>query len=723
MTASLVPIWVMDFISNLLIMGLSLYCVRMTSRISKIRPNVSLWVFLHWQVVALCVFAFSHAIGHILKRMLVLGGYREAWEIISPFTGGINSMTFVMVGVMTFLYKDMKMASEKYQELDEAKAALQVSADKLQESYGRLEEDAAVIAKQNAELWLTNKELDNTTGRLREANDTLKSFFEAIPDGVFIVDKDMVVKEQNSRLSYFAPHLKVGEPCYDNVDASHSTLCMGCVVKKSLMDGEVHEQEAAMDVAGGGIRHVHNICAPIKDDKGRVVLAVSVLRDITERFEMTERVIKQNEELKVLDKAKSNFIDIASHELRTPLSSILGYADLMAEAEKKGERDNYHTMIEAVQRSSFRLREIIDDLLDVARMESGKLMFKRETFRLQELLERLAGEFEPFYTQRGQKVIMRLDGSIPDIVADYNRLNQVFNNLVSNAIKYTPDGGVITVSAGLVDTHFKDPALDRALRSLGSERPETMLHVTVADTGIGIPRDDLDKIFDRFYEVGDVSQHSSGKSKFMGGGTGLGLSIAKGIVEGHGGRIWAESEGRDERLCPGAVFHVLLPVQGAQAEKPTPAPPPVVREREAPAAPAVEEAAVKPVVLLIEDDPDITRFTSRILERKYAVIGASDGMDGIKKAFEARPDVILLDIWMYGLDGYEVCRILKANPHTKDIPVAFFTASAQKVEIEKGYDAGADDYITKPFTTTELMDRVARLIGEKAGLSAGTEGA
>ena len=138
----------MEFATNLLIMVISVYAIGTSRKMVKNHPNVSLWLYLHWQVIALGIFAFSHSIGHIIKRLLLLGGQEQVWAVISPFSGGINTMAFVVVGILTFLYKDLKMASEKYQDLEEARSIIQESNVKLQESNLRLEEHAGLIARQ-----------------------------------------------------------------------------------------------------------------------------------------------------------------------------------------------------------------------------------------------------------------------------------------------------------------------------------------------------------------------------------------------------------------------------------------------------------------------------------------------------------------------------------------------------------------------------------------------
>ncbi len=241
-----------------------------------------------------------------------------------------------------------------------------------------------------------------------------------------------------------------------------------------------------------------------------------------------------------LDKSKSNFVSVAAHELKTPLTLIEGYAAMIGDLTPQ-ELEQIHTLVQGVHNGIRRLRVMVDDMLDVSLIDNNLLALNFQPVWLNRILKLIKAELQGTITDRNQTLDLRpFPGSDELIFADPERLYQAVKNVVSNAIKYTPDGGTITVD-GRVLTGF--------------------VEMTVQDTGIGISAENLDVIFEKFGQLGNVSLHSSGKTKFKGGGPGLGLPISKGIIEAHGGTIWVESPGYDENACPGATFHILLPLR------------------------------------------------------------------------------------------------------------------------------------------------------------------
>jgi signal transduction histidine kinase len=245
--------------------------------------------------------------------------------------------------------------------------------------------------------------------------------------------------------------------------------------------------------------------------------------------------------LERLDRSKSSFISVAAHELKTPLTLIEGYTSMMNEIAKANSNSRMDTLIEGVNNGIRRLRTIIDDMIDVSLIDNNLLALTFQPFWLNQLLNLARTELVTSIIARKQTLELRLFPGIDQMLfGDPERLYQAFRNILGNAIKYTPDGGKIIVDG----------------RTLPG-----FIEVTVSDTGIGITLEDQETIFEKFNQLGNVALHSSGKSKFKGGGPGLGLPIARGIIEAHGGTIWVESEGHDEKCCPGSKFHVLLPIR------------------------------------------------------------------------------------------------------------------------------------------------------------------
>jgi signal transduction histidine kinase len=266
------------------------------------------------------------------------------------------------------------------------------------------------------------------------------------------------------------------------------------------------------------------------------------------RYEMETRASYLSSELsnmqaklEHLDRSKSNFISVAAHELKTPLTLVEGYTAMMHESFKNGQDGQIDSLIDGVNTGIRRLRSIIDDMIDVSLIDNNLLALNFQPVWLSQLLQLITKEFEGSIVSRGLQFDLRHFAGIEQMLfGDPERLYQAFRNILTNAIKFTPDGGSIIVDGRLL------PGFEE---------------ITVADTGIGISAKDQETIFEKFGQLGNVSLHSSGKTKFKGGGPGLGLPIARGIIEAHGGTIWVESEGHDEKDCPGSTFHILLPIR------------------------------------------------------------------------------------------------------------------------------------------------------------------
>ncbi|HTX89910.1 MAG TPA: HAMP domain-containing sensor histidine kinase [Anaerolineales bacterium] len=245
--------------------------------------------------------------------------------------------------------------------------------------------------------------------------------------------------------------------------------------------------------------------------------------------------------LERLDRSKSNFISVAAHELKTPLTLIEGYSTMMREVSKAEKNGQIESLVDGVNNGIRRLRSIVDDMIDVSLIDNNLLALNFQPLWLHQIFTLIQHEFNESVVNRKQTLeVKEFPGSDMMLFGDPERLYQALRNILNNAIKFTPDGGRITIDG----------------RTLPG-----FVEVTVTDTGIGISLEDQATIFEKFGQVGDVALHSSGKTKFKGGGPGLGLPIARGIIDAHGGTIWVESTGHDENCCPGSTFHVLLPIR------------------------------------------------------------------------------------------------------------------------------------------------------------------
>jgi signal transduction histidine kinase len=271
-------------------------------------------------------------------------------------------------------------------------------------------------------------------------------------------------------------------------------------------------------------------------------------------MEYAAEVARANRELAQLEQAKTDFISIAAHELKTPLTLIQGYVNILRELNI-GEQAT--TLAEGINRGAERMGTIINDMLDLSALDMNQLVLLIEPVNLKSTIQLIITQLEGALANRQQTIDTDNLVSLPAIEADGRRLHQVFKHILTNAIKYTPDGGQIMIASRKIEATKTRPAC---------------VEITVEDTGVGIAPEDRDKIFEKFYRVGDSDLHSTSQTKFMGAGPGLGLAIVKGLVEAHGGQIQAESQGFDLKNYPGSKFIITLPIQatprpGIQTER------------------------------------------------------------------------------------------------------------------------------------------------------------
>ena len=359
--------------------------------------------------------------------------------------------------------------------------------------------------------------------------------------------------------------------------------------------------------------------------------------------------------LEETERLRTEFLGLVSHELRSPLTSIKGSADTLLEEWDALDPAEAREFFRLIAEQAGHMRGLIADLLDAGRMDSGTLSVSPEPTAVADLVERARSTFLTGEAPRG--VAVDLADGLPLVMADRRRIVQVLNNLLANAARHTAAGSVIRVAA----------AAD------GQE-----VAVSVADDGDGVPAEALPQLF---------RKHAGG-----GSGTashGLGLAISKGLVEAHGGRIRAESEGPGQ----GTTVTFTLPAAeaGAVGTKPT-------------RAPSSSRAVERPRILVVDDDPGTLRFVRKALAGEgYAplVTGAPDDFGGLIRA--ERPELVLLDLMLPGRDGMQ---LLEETPELSDLPVIFISGYGRDETIAKAFELGADDYIVKPFSATELLARV-----------------
>lgn len=391
----------------------------------------------------------------------------------------------------------------------------------------------------------------------------------------------------------------------------------------------------------------------------------SAMRQVAARTKDLEDSLR---ELRAAQQAKSEFLSNMSHELRTPLNAIIGFSDLMTrepvDAAAPDRTSVPSEWVEHINASGRHLLELINDILDLAKVEAGRIDLHCEALDLKPVVGAAVAALRPLMVRKGLELVQDI-GPVA-VSADRVRLRQILDNLLSNAIKFTADGGRIDVTA----------------RRVGDE-----VQFSVSDTGVGIAPEDHERVFEEFQQVGDRGSRASG--------TGLGLALTRRLVLAHGGAITVESE-----LGKGSRFTVTLPA----AESPTQPDPAASRTPDA----EVENAAAGSV-LVIEDDVAAVRLLRTYLEHAgYAVRVAGNGPTGLADATSDPPDAIVLDVILPGIDGWEVLRRIKLDPRTWSVPVVMVTVVAEQ---EVGLALGAVDYLVKPIDPAVLVDILGRHIG------------
>lgn len=438
-------------------------------------------------------------------------------------------------------------------------------------------------------------------------------------------------------------------------------------------------------------------------------------REFSLRFELDQnrRALEEsNRKLTELDQIKSRFFANISHELRTPLTLLLTPLEALLHRSRRAFDEETRSVLLTMRSNGLRLLKLINDLLDLVRLESGRMEVQREPVALPEFLHGLANAAKPMADGKRLRLETLVDPALGTVLTDRDKLEKIVLNLLFNALKFTPAGGRV---------------------SLRGEKQADQLVLAVQDTGVGISAQNLPHVFDRFWQADDSSRRRHH-------GTGIGLALVKELVEIQQGSVVVESqEGR------GTTFTVRLPflkVEIATTDlRPAPSPARAAAEAAAPGGAATEELLARlyrqaqrfaissaaletaspgappgngdgatPAILIADDEPDMLRFLKSQLKGQYRVVEAADGAQAVATASRALPDLVLLDMMMPEKDGLQVCRELREHPPTRNIPIILLTARADEETKLAALSAGASDFLSKPFSTTELHVRVRNLV-------------
>jgi signal transduction histidine kinase len=432
------------------------------------------------------------------------------------------------------------------------------------------------------------------------------------------------------------------------------------------------------------------------------------------RFELNQNkkaLEESNQKLVELDQIKNRFFANISHELRTPLTLLLAPLETLMQKYTRSLDGETREVLATMHSNGMRLLKLINDLLDLVRLESGRLEVKHESLNVSDFIRGLASAARQVADDKRLRLETHIDAELDNVVADRDKLEKIVLNLVFNALKFTPAGGRVELRA---------------------EKKNDAFLITVSDTGMGISAKNLPFVFDRFWQADGTS-----KRKYQ--GVGIGLALVKELTEVQGGKVDVQStEGK------GTVFTVRLPYKKAEALA-TPAPAvhkPANEEtgdesedgtvsseewlanlyRRAELFPAMTplQDTLKPVetsrnshlpkALVADDEPDMLRFLKSQLVHHYEVLEAVDGQQAVEKAAQFLPDIILLDMMMPEKDGLQACRELRERTSTQSIPIIMLTARADEETKLAALGAGASDFLPKPFSTTELHVRIKNLV-------------
>jgi len=408
------------------------------------------------------------------------------------------------------------------------------------------------------ELHDSYSRLETLSAELERSEELYKSLMEDSSDAIVVLGPDdsvrMVNKMGEHFFGYTAKEL-VGLPLTKMLLLLNiSNIPKFQRIFRDAAAGAAVAEEMQLVKKGGGVMVALLHASRIRSGSENLVQAI--FRDVTREREIIANLEKSSADLARLNRMKDSFLGLASHELKTPLTIIMGYSELICTDMADRVDKTVLEMIVNIANAASRLDNIIKDMVDVSMIDEKRLQLKMDDVQLNRLIEAAVKELRFFFSMRKQEVVLALDESIPTIRGDALRLMQLLSNILGNAIKFTPDGGKITVTSS---AKYLLRGLPGGQNGAGKEH-HLFLEIAVTDTGIGIDREDQLRIFEKFYEVGNIQEHSSGKVAFKAKGAGLGLSIAKGIVDMHGGEIWVESTGYSPERMPGSTFHILLPL-------------------------------------------------------------------------------------------------------------------------------------------------------------------
>ena len=530
------------------------------------------------------------------------------------------------------------------------------------------EKEGAIIGTGGYQEDITN--LTNSLQELHMEKEYLEALLENIPFYVFFTDRHhryIRINNMMARLLRVSDHI-------DAVGKGNEAFFTKRVARKMLEENRtiietgnpilnriIYFEDKGVD---GFWMEINKI--PIKDERGVITMIVGLFKDVSDMMKIETELKEARDRAQESDRLKTSFLANMSHEIRTPMNGILGFANLLRDPEiSEEQKDQY---LKHIDQSSNQLLHIIDDIIDISKIESGQLKISNKPVRINAILDDIYSSF--FHRIRGdapgqKKVTFNLKKGIDSadftVVTDDFRLRQIFNNLIGNAIKFTREGN-ITFGYTVTSNRY--------------------IEFFVSDTGVGIPEDKLEIIFDRFGQVSYSRQYQPS-------GTGLGLPISKNLVILMGGEMWAESKENS-----GTIFHFTLPLVTEEAKE------------EPGLLISNKDYNWKDKKILVAEDEDLNWLFIREMLRKTGaeILRAKDGREVIKMAKRIKPEMILMDIKMPELNGIEATR--KIRSFDRNVPIIAQTAYVMAEEKEESLQVGCNHFVTKPLDRTVVMELI-----------------
>ncbi|HEY9618067.1 MAG TPA: ATP-binding protein [Microcoleaceae cyanobacterium] len=538
--------------------------------------------------------------------------------------------------------------------------------------YAQTQEQVEIVSHQASQLAETGKQLQNTLAYLSAIIDNLV-------DGLLVTNPEGTITRFNPALSAL---FELGD-----IDLSDRN-CRE-IFSQELTDLITQAQQE--------IREIFTAEIPLAEGRIGKAVATAILKPTqanestpeVEEFLGTVVLIRDITSEKEVDRMKTDFISTVSHELRTPLTSVLGFAKIIKKKldevvfptivseDKKVQRTvrQVEENIDIIVSEGLRLTALINDVLDIAKMEAGKVDWREESLHIEEVMERAVAATSALFQAKNLTLVQEIASNLPTLLGDCDRLIQVVINLLSNAVKFTDEG---TITCRVIRQH-------------------NTIQVSVIDMGSGIALEDQEKVFEKFKQVGNTLTDKPQ-------GTGLGLPICKQIVEHHGGRIWVESE-----LGQGSTFSFTLPLpstieQIRQIDLST-----LVQQLQG------QKGTIEPIepaqkcILVVDDEPSIRELLRQHLEAEgYQVQEAENGRAALTQIKQAAPDLVILDVMMPDMNGFDVAAILKNDPQTMGIPIVILSILGDH---ERAHRLG-DRCLTKPINVELLLQEVEFLLSQ-----------